>query len=161
MSSKEYHKEYSAKWAKENREKCRKYQADYRARHPKKAGEYMMKRRAEHPEIREAYLKKSRELRARTCRRYSLKKYGLTEKDYQILLDSQNGVCAICKQICQRSKGLSVDHCHKTGKVRGLLCSSCNLALGNIKENVTYMRNMIKYSEENCAIVDYTEPNKN
>ena len=141
MSSKEYH----VKWAKENREKLRKYQADYRARHPGMAAEYMKKRREEHPEIRKEYLKKSRERRATIARRYSLKKYGLTEESYSVLLESQNSVCAICKAKCSRSKELSVDHCHVTGKVRGLLCSSCNLALGNLKENVESMKNMIKY----------------
>lgn len=81
-----------------------------------------------------------------------LKKYGLTEESYQVLLESQNGVCAICKSVCSRSKGLSVDHSHETGKVRGLLCSACNLALGNIRENIDSMKNMIKY------ITDYEKP---
>lgn len=59
-------------------------------------------------------------------------RYGLTKSDYETLLDSQGGTCAICKEI---PPVFHVDHNHKTGKVRGLLCASCNLALGKLKDS--------------------------
>lgn len=62
-------------------------------------------------------------------RRSLLKKYGLTEDEFQDMLDEQGGSCAICA-ISRYSRRMVVDHCHKTGAVRGILCSVCNTALG-------------------------------
>ena len=58
-------------------------------------------------------------------------KYGITEKEYQTLLEEQGGLCAICKE----EQKLAVDHCHITQKVRGLLCHACNVALGFFKDD--------------------------
>ena len=63
------------------------------------------------------------------------KKYDITLEQYIAILKSQNGVCAICCGIERTGKQLAVDHCHKTKKIRGLLCSSCNNALGRFKDN--------------------------
>ena len=82
------------------------------------------------------------------------KKYGISFDTYISMLTAQNGVCAICKRPeTQLDKGgnirpLCVDHCHTTGKVRGLLCASCNLALGNLEDNVQYFLNAISYLED-------------
>lgn len=61
--------------------------------------------------------------------------YDITLKDYVKIFDQQNGVCAICLQKCKTKKSLSVDHDHKTGKVRGLLCNRCNRAIGMFQDN--------------------------
>lgn len=73
--------------------------------------------------------------------------YGLTKEAYLNLVNQQNNKCAICKnsETNKYKKYLSVDHCHATSKVRGLLCSRCNLALGMIDEDVERLKNMIKY----------------
>lgn len=65
-------------------------------------------------------------------REYSLRRnYGISEATYQEMLASQSGVCAICKRPPNTASGqLHVDHCHKTGAVRKLLCVKCNMALG-------------------------------
>lgn len=75
-----------------------------------------------------------------------LKQYGITEQDWQRMYDEQNGVCAICgkHQVYRR---LSVDHCHKTGKVRGLLCVRCNRALGYVFDSPNILRNAANYLE--------------
>jgi hypothetical protein len=67
---------------------------------------------------------------SRTYRREERLKqvYGLSVEDYDAMLERQGGVCAICKRKPERP--LFVDHCHATGKVRGLLCHGCNSALG-------------------------------
>jgi len=60
-------------------------------------------------------------------------KFGITTKDYDKILFEQNNCCAICLSTSmgdKRSKNFHVDHCHATGKVRGLLCNDCNLAVG-------------------------------
>lgn len=84
------------------------------------------------------------------------RKYGIDEYKYEDYLISQNYKCAICKQeekaIDIRTGQiyeLAVDHCHKTGKVRGLLCSSCNQGLGMFKDNIEYLREAIEYLKNN------------
>ena len=59
--------------------------------------------------------------------------YGISAAEYDALLAKQGGVCAICRKHSKRR--LCVDHCHLTGTVRGLLCASCNLGLGSLKED--------------------------
>jgi len=59
--------------------------------------------------------------------------YGITVEDYETMLVNQNGVCKICNKTCKSGKSLAVDHCHETGKVRGLLCAKCNTNLGRIE----------------------------
>lgn len=98
---------------------------------------------------REQYiLHKLGEYRKRVEKRSQLRtKYGMTLEEYEELLKQQNDVCAICKNPCSRSKTLSVDHCHKTDKNRGLLCNSCNNGLGFFKDTLEYLREAIKYLE--------------
>jgi hypothetical protein len=73
-------------------------------------------------------------------------KYGMTFQEYQTMFDLQNGVCAICKEPeTTQGKNLSVDHCHATGKIRGLLCHRCNAGIGMLKDNVDIMLSSIAY----------------
>lgn len=79
--------------------------------------------------------------------------YNITLEEYQKIFDAQNGVCYICKQpeTCRAKNGiknLAVDHCHKTGKVRGLLCTNCNKTLGNVKDNIGLLQKMVAYLKE-------------
>lgn len=73
----------------------------------------------------------------------NLRDYGLTEEEYQILWNSQGGKCAICGK--ESGKALCVDHDHKTGKVRGLLCDNCNAALGHIHDDPKIAIKIIEY----------------
>lgn len=66
---------------------------------------------------------------SKSTRRRQLLKFGLTVDDYVKLKEDQNGVCFICKKTTP-NKDLAVDHCHNTGKIRGLLCLKCNTRLG-------------------------------
>lgn len=75
-----------------------------------------------------------------------VRKYGITISEYDDMLKKQGGGCAICKtSINQDYRNLVVDHCHKTNKVRGLLCSNCNRALGLFYDNIKTMENAIEY----------------
>lgn len=74
-----------------------------------------------------------------------LKSYGLTEEDYQKLCISQRGLCDICKMPPLEKGVLHIDHCHETGKVRGLLCRSCNMSLGNLKHSLSIIDSSIRY----------------
>lgn len=75
--------------------------------------------------------------------------FGITLNDYNIILKNQKGKCAICKQKESNGKNLSVDHDHKTGKVRGLLCNNCNRSLGLLKDDISVLKNCIKYLKKN------------
>lgn len=77
----------------------------------------------------------------------AIKKYGLSYEDYCSMLSQQAGVCAICgnKETYGRKKNLSVDHCHTTGRIRGLLCSSCNIGLGKFKEDTALLEKALEY----------------
>jgi hypothetical protein len=70
-------------------------------------------------------------------RRAVLKRYNITEADYSKMLQEQEEKCSICTVHFSetRRQVLVVDHCHTTGKVRGLLCDNCNMALGLFKDN--------------------------
>jgi len=76
-----------------------------------------------------------------------LRKYGLTEDDYSLMLASQNYACAICKSTDpnDRWNRFHVDHCHKSGKVRGLLCTQCNTGLGKFYDNIDSLSEAIRY----------------
>jgi hypothetical protein len=74
--------------------------------------------------------------------------YGLTVKKYNTMLTNQNAVCAICGSTTSktnRSDNFYVDHDHATGKVRGLLCSPCNTALGLLEDNVDFLMSAVSY----------------
>lgn len=78
------------------------------------------------------------------------KRFGISLEAYQVLFESQEGLCAICLQpesaVNQYgTKNLSVDHNHVTGKIRGLLCNGCNTSLGFVKENPHTLSSMIEY----------------
>ena len=72
--------------------------------------------------------------------------YGITLKEHQEMYDVQNGVCAICKKSGDgKWKKLCVDHDHKTGKVRQLLCRRCNMILGQAYDDSGLLADMIAY----------------
>lgn len=79
--------------------------------------------------------------------------YGIDGDVYIELFLKQQGKCAVCGRAEDRmhySKvmRLAVDHCHKTGKIRGLLCRECNLALGHLEDNAERIRALLKYVEQ-------------
>lgn len=75
-------------------------------------------------------------------------KYGLTETDYLGMLAKQAGACAVCRSRFASSKQTHVDHCHKTGRVRGILCGHCNRALGEAKDDPRILRALADYLEK-------------
>ncbi len=81
------------------------------------------------------------------------REYGITVDEYDRMWSQQAGLCAICKKPeAQQRKGklksLAVDHSHKTGKVRSLLCASCNVAIGYLKDDPTLARKVASYLED-------------
>ena len=74
-----------------------------------------------------------------------IKALGCTPEQYVEMLQKQHDVCAICKSKNKTKRQLAVDHDHKTGKIRGLLCQRCNLVLGQLKESIALLKKMEKY----------------
>jgi Recombination endonuclease VII len=72
------------------------------------------------------------------------RRYGISRDDLNALLARQRGVCGICKK---KGRKLNVDHCHVTGKVRGLLCHNCNLGLGHYNDDPVLTRAATAYLE--------------
>lgn len=77
-------------------------------------------------------------------------KFGITQEEYQNFLIKQNDSCAIC-QIPQKklNRFLNVDHCHKTNKIRGLLCEKCNMGIGLFNDSIKLLTKTINYLESN------------
>lgn len=82
-------------------------------------------------------------------------RYGITAKEFQELVRKQNSMCAVCgvkleiePNGTKRTKNVAVDHCHTTGKVRGVLCKNCNVGLGFFQDSVSHLHKAIKYLEE-------------
>lgn len=119
-------------------EQYRKYQSEYRKKHRNKARESTIAWR----------------LTDNGRNKILLRNYGITLDQYNEMLAKQSGVCAICLQPEKMMHGgkvkrLCVDHDHKTGKVRGILCHRCNTTLGQYEDNPELMRNLISYLESN------------
>lgn len=97
--------------------------------------------------------------------RETAKRYGLTLEEYNELVES-NPNCQICGNPVDSPH---IDHCHESGKVRGVLCKTCNMGLGSFKDNPQYMYNAIAYlakhnfgdSKPGCLMEIYTADSEN
>lgn len=109
---------------------------------------YKAERKEWYATNRESILEKQRSYRENLehPREYYLKRdYGITQADYDQMLHSQGGVCAICGGEETVHRFFPVDHCHTTGKVRGLLCTKCNRGLGLLKDDYETVRKAAEY----------------
>lgn len=163
------HRQYK-KWAEKSREKIKKKDADWylankdKARASNKAWQQnnsdklAKKARERYNENKDKVLAinlswrdknrdKIKEYNRKNHRKRQLSQYGLTPEDYSTILESQGGGCAICGCPPPADRCLAVDHCHKTGKVRGILCGSCNRGLGLFKDDVVKMKKAVEYLE--------------
>lgn len=108
-----------------------------------------------HPEYMSGYMKQYRkdheeELRTKDRKSWLKVNYGITPEQYDDMLAAQGNRCAICRRESPGSKGrrfFYVDHDHKTGKIRGLLCHSCNTALGGFQDSPDLLQAAIAYLE--------------
>ena len=110
------------------KEQCLVYQKQYYQNNREQSLAYTKDYYQKHPEKRRA--KKLKE------------KYGMSVAQYNQLLEEQQGKCVICKK---DNVILGVDHNHKTGNIRGLLCNSCNIGLGHFHDNQNLLQEAIQY----------------
>ena len=78
------------------------------------------------------------------------RRYGVTPEWYYAKLEEQDGRCAICGTVEPGSNRayFCVDHCHHTGEVRGLLCSNCNIGIGNLQDSRAVLFNALNYLDD-------------
>jgi hypothetical protein len=128
--------------------KCKECRNKVNSEYWKANPEFRKKVNDRHKEYRKTYYQ-SHERKLRYRSNELAKKFGITHEAYQLMLNSQNGVCAICGQF-RTSKDkthMVVDHDHKTGEIRGILCNWCNNMLGYAQDSTTSLRNAITYLE--------------
>lgn len=86
---------------------------------------------------------------------WKLKKYGLSVPVYDKMLKRFNGCCWICLKLPPRGRSLAIDHCHSTGKVRGLLCTPCNYAIGMLRDDPATVRRAHVYLSRRDKLVGW------
>lgn len=114
------YKEQRKRWYEKNKERLRVYAKEHRDRN------------------KDMYQVFSRRTLLKQC-------YGITEDQYQSLLESQGNRCKICKGELVDRKLTHLDHCHATNKIRGILCRGCNHGLGHFRDNPVFLKSAIKY----------------
>jgi hypothetical protein len=154
-----YDPEYSRAWYQKNRERLlsirRAYNKEYSARPEVIEKARIKNARPDQRKKRKLYKKspagKECERKRRSRPHIKLKyenwrlvgRYGITVEQYQKMYVQQNGRCAICDR--EDSNTLHIDHNHKTGKVRGLLCGACNRGIGMFGDNKDLLMNAMEY----------------
>lgn len=117
--------------------------------------EYQRKWRVENPEkarlLWKDWEEKNNFSAKENNRRWHLRKYGMTEEDYNELLIIQGGLCAICKKL-PTEKYFVIDHCHNSLKIRGLIHRTCNTAIGLLNDDANLVRLALEYLEKNNAL---------
>ena len=102
-----------------------------------------------------AWYAKNKDVKTASALKWHYKdKYGITIEQRQELFDKQNGKCAICSCVVhldgiKNGTQAVIDHCHDSGKIRGMLCNLCNQGLGLFKDNIEAIERAIKYLKEN------------
>ena len=132
--------EYSKKWRELNKQKLAEDHAQYYQENKEKLKQAS----------RDHFIGYKVKHRENTLKR----KYGIDNIQYEKLFSEQRGLCAIClrSEITKHQSGtirrLAVDHDHETGKIRGLLCSKCNNAIGYLEDNVEFLDRAKKYLQK-------------
>lgn len=91
--------------------------------------------------------RKRPEVAERLREKHRVENFGITMEQYRAMSEAQKDVCAICGKPNHSGWMLAVDHDHKTGKVRGLLCSNCNRGIGLFKDSSAFLRKAMNYLE--------------
>lgn len=130
---------------KKNRDKRRVYEREWRAKNPDKTRAAFERYKANHPERVKHSRRIARRKRVTAIKDARLQKeYGLTLMEFKRMYKEQEGCCLICRKEHEETK-LAVDHCHKTGVLRGLLCHRCNMGLGYFGDDAQLLTSAVSY----------------
>ena len=127
---KECHREKAREWNSNNKEKKLQYFREWYARHGN----------AYYQERKSLFAKRAFESKLKT-------QFGITSDDWEAMFQAQKGCCGICGKLSAKRR-LCVDHCHRTNKVRGLLCNSCNRGLGYLGDDIERLQKSITYLQK-------------
>lgn len=96
---------------------------------------------------------KGKESSRREASARRLRRYGLTDQTYRDLLAKQGDACAVCRRLLSElpPKQVAIDHCHRSGTVRGILCQSCNTMLGHARDNSDVLMSAAAYIDQQSA----------
>lgn len=142
-NNKEHIKQTNKEWYKKNLAKIKikrsskeslSYFREYYRKNAKRLRAEQKIRRQKRPEH-------YREVARKSSKKFRYKKYGISVEDFNLMSKVQSSLCKICKE----KKKLYVDHCHKTNRVRGLLCHTCNVGIGLLKDNIVFLKSAIQY----------------
>ena len=136
----------SQKYRKDNLDKVKKSQKNYYQRNKDKiklrVKKYAKLNKVKLSNSRKIYYLNNKELfKDRQLKR----NFGISLMEYNKIKENQNNKCAICKINNEKNKVFHTDHNHTTGKVRGLLCTNCNIGIGQFKDNILILKNAIIY----------------
>jgi len=130
---------------------CKPCLALYRSERRKEIRRDKKKYRDTHKDERNQYQNEYRAKDRQKAKIYNAKyTYGLEPEEYKKLISRQK--CDICDTTDPGAKDFHIDHCHETGKIRGLLCQSCNHLLGCAKDNITNLQKAINYLDRNKKV---------
>lgn len=126
----------------------RRYRSGYTAKNRERLREEQRRWRQENPDYHRRYNNSPE--RKKWIRDWTLRdKYGISLEDYEAMKVAQENRCAICARVFGKEKGsvANVDHCHTTGRVRGLLCGDCNRGIGLMGDDAARVRSAAGYLE--------------
>lgn len=136
-------------WYYANREKAKEKAKKWNLEHPERRSkvhkEWLKKNFDYVAKYKKEYRVKNKEKIRIARRTRTIKEYGISVDDYNLLLASQNGMCAICCGSASEKRTFHIDHDHITGKVRGILCHSCNTTIGFVNEDIGRLNKIIDY----------------
>jgi hypothetical protein len=142
-------KESQRRYRRNHPERVKKASKDYRKRYPGKARMACLKWRQRNPErvkfLRERWKKLHPREVKQIDRRSLAKKHGLTLEQYEGMLAFQKNRCAICGDLLGSKSLAHLDHCHSGKRVRGFLCSRCNLGLGQFRDSISTLLSAVRY----------------
>lgn len=131
-------------YRKANTEEVRAADRAYHAANREKINTASRAHRAANPEKARTYGRAwKRANREKIAAQVRIRKYGMSPECFQLMLLLQRNACGICKEVF--SKEPCVDHCHKTGEVRGLLCHPCNRGLGGFRDTIAFLKSAEEY----------------
>lgn len=148
-------RQYNAEYYAANKAQIAKQAAAYRER---TAESRKAKRRAEYAADPERFKREVKAWQVANPRKrlaQRLRRFGITVEQYESTLAEQRGVCAICLSAEPKGTGrFHVDHCHESGRVRGLLCSECNLGLGKFRDSTELLGRAAMYLRAHVGAPD-------
>ena len=137
----------SAEYYESNKEKIKRSAKEYQGCNKDRISEckreYRERNRGHIGKHKREYYERNKDNISMYHREHHLKKkYGITLEEYEDMVKEQDGICLICGDFGKR---LLVDHCHKSGEIRGLLCGHCNTGLGFFRDNPDLLRRAADY----------------